>query len=90
MRIQTITVRRNMRIQALTAVVIALLELTCGLRVLSTNKDRVLPEKYGFVEIVNSSLKHYAQFSLCGRFQTYQFISYPDTQTVTETICISS
>ena len=84
MRIQTITVRRNMRIQAITAVVIALLELTCGLRVLSTNKERVLPEKYGYVEIVDSSLKHFDQFSLCGRFQTYQFIFV----IFTETICI--
>ena len=39
----------------------------------------MLPEKKGYAEILNSSLKSYDSFSVCGRFLTYQFMSHPDT-----------
>ena len=49
-----------------------------GLKVISTDQQKILPEKNGFVEILNSSLKAYDTFSLCGRFLTYQFTSHDD------------
>ena len=50
-----------------------------SLKVISTLQDQILPEKYGFAEILNSSLKAYDRFSVCGRFLTHQFRSHPDT-----------
>ena len=38
----------------------------------------MLPEKEGYAEMLNSSLKSHDSFSVCGRFLTYQFMPLMD------------
>ena len=52
------------------AIISSLLELCLGLRTISTDDWK---ETKVYVEVLNSSLKDYEEFTLCGRFQTYQF-----------------
>ena len=61
-----------------TAVISPLLGLCVGLRIISTTDDWAL--KKGYVEVLDSSLKDYEEFTLCGRFQTYQFRSAPEDE----------
>ena len=52
--------------------VTTLLGLGVAIRVISTDEDKIQPRD-GFAEILNSSLKDLDEFTLCGRFLTYQF-----------------
>ena len=51
---------------------------SCGLRVVSTDPGVELPHRTGEVEVENSSLHLYPEFTICSRFKTYQFTTYPD------------
>lgn len=48
-----------------------------GLKVVSTDQDQARPDIDGYVEIINSSLKGYDEFTLCGRFLVYYFPRIP-------------
>ena len=61
-----------------------------SLRIISTNPEQILPDKSGYAEILNSSLKAYNSFSVCGRFLTYQFRSHPDIFTYQTFLSASS
>ena len=52
--------------------VTTLLSLGVAIRVISTGEGKIQPRD-GFAEILNSSLKDLDEFTLCGRFLTYQF-----------------
>ena len=54
-----------------------LLASSLGLKVLSTDQDKARPDIDGYVEILNSSLKGYDEFTLCGRFLVYHFPRNP-------------
>ena len=47
--------------------------VSCGLRVVSTNSSAELPHRTGEAEVLNSSLHHYQELTLCSRFKTYHF-----------------
>ena len=53
--------------------------VSCGvrLRVVSTNSSAELAQRTGGAEVLNSSLHHSPELTLCTRFQTYQFTSPP-------------
>ena len=53
-------------------------EPSCSIVVISTDKKNTLPEKGGFAEVLDSSLKDSDSFSLCWRFLTYQFTTHPE------------
>ena len=65
-----------MRLGVLTTFM-ALLASSLGLKVLSTDQDKARPDIDGYVEILNSSLKGYDEFTLCGRFLVYHFPRNP-------------
>ena len=50
-----------------------------GIKVFSTNPEVFLPDKSGQVILLNSSLQDLTEWSLCARFKTFHFSSYPNT-----------
>ena len=57
------------------------LELGHGIKMITTDRDKLLPEKQGYIEVLNSSLKALDSFTMCGRFMTWQFTVHPDLLT---------
>ena len=49
-----------------------------GIKVISTNPEVFLPDKFGQATILNSSLQDLTEWSLCARFKTFHFSSYGD------------
>ena len=47
-----------------------------GIKVLTTDQDQELPDRFGQAELVNSSLYGLAEISICVRFKTFQFSTY--------------
>ena len=47
-----------------------------GLKVLTTNPSLMLPDRFGQVELVNSSLQGRPEVTICVRFRTFQFSTY--------------
>ena len=47
------------------------------IRVLSTDPSQLSPNSTGQAEILNSSLEYYEEFTICGRFKTFNFIVDP-------------
>ena len=43
------------------------------IRVLSSDPGQLLPNSTGQAEILNSSLEYYEEFTICGRFKTFNF-----------------
>ena len=62
-------------------IMLLLVETGHSIKMITTNQDRVLPQKGGYAQLLNSSLKAYDSVSVCGRFVTYQFTVHPDTVT---------
>ena len=50
------------------------------LKMISTDPKAALPARTGQVEILNSSLYQVESFTVCARFQSYQFPSYEDAE----------
>ena len=44
-----------------------------NIRVLSSEKQKTLPDKNGIAEVLNSSLYGVDEVTICARFKTYQF-----------------
>ena len=65
-------------IMILMTVLLLSVDLSLSIKVISTDKEKTLPEKEGYAEILNSSLREHSCFSLCGRFLTHQFTTHPD------------
>ena len=49
-----------------------------NIRVLSSEKQKTLPDKNGIAEVLNSSLYGIDEVTICARFKTYQFNIYLD------------
>ena len=47
-----------------------------GIKVLTTDQDQELPDRFGQAELVNSSLHGLPEISICVRFKTFQFSTY--------------
>ena len=47
-----------------------------NIRVLSSKKQKTLPDKNGIAEVLNSSLYGVDEVTICARFKTYQFKIY--------------
>ena len=58
-----------------------LVRLGQSIEMITTDPGRKLPDKGGYVELLNSSLKAYDSVTVCGRFVTHQFTVHPDTLT---------
>ena len=58
-----------------------LVRLGQSIEMITTDPGRMLPDKGGYVELLNSSLKAHDSVTVCGRFVTHQFTVHPDTLT---------
>ena len=47
---------------------------------ISTDPEAALPARTGQAEILNSSLDQVENFTICARFQSYNFPSYHDSE----------
>ena len=47
-----------------------------NIRVLSSEKQKTLPDKNGIAEVLNSSLYGVDEVTICARFKTFQFKIY--------------
>ena len=56
--------------------ILSTLEVSEGIKVLTTDSNLVLPPRLGEAEIVNSSLYRKPEISICLRFKTFQYSNY--------------
>ena len=57
----------------------SVIKVICCIKVLSTNSTSVSPGRKGQAELLNSSLFEREEFTICLRFKTFTFITFPDS-----------
>ena len=50
-----------------------------GIKVISSDPEAFLPDKFGQAIILNSSLQDLSEWTLCARFKMFNFASHEDT-----------